>query len=86
MNPDSCANCRFFFEEEKDGKTKRYCRRRLHSGSVGSYPEMQVAPGMVGKSVMRPTGNRIERNVSFFPQTQPDWWCGEHEIAPEALS
>ncbi len=77
-----CDKCVFFHVLEKAGgptqptTLKTLCRRRLHSGSAGSSPEMKMSMQRGG---MQPTGGRQERVVSFFPETRPEWWCGDFE-------
>jgi len=75
---DNCTTCRLFVEKRVDDNTKTFCVRRLHSGSRGSTPETKFDLRS-GKNMM--TGNRIEQIVSYFPETRPEWWCGEHEPA-----
>ena len=77
-----CDNCVFFQTVDTEGtatrtkSTRTYCRRRLHSGSMGSKPEMKMN---MRAGTMQPTGARKEQVASFFPQTMPDWWCGDYE-------
>jgi len=82
--PDTCETCRFFqvITKEsitKERVTKTFCRRRLHSGSMGSKfigGKVNLATGR-----MTQTGERREMVASYFPETKPDWWCGEYESA-----
>jgi len=75
---NSCLNCKFFYEaiNEGESKSKTFCRRRIHSGSMGSKPETQVD---MRTGISKLTGMRREMIVSYFPETKPDWWCGEWE-------
>lgn len=79
MTDDACVACRFYLERVVENKTKTFCRRRLHSGSMGSKlagAKLNMAAGR-----MTQTGERREMVASYFPETKPDWWCGEFENA-----
>lgn len=75
---DACSNCRFFFRTQPDNpEGKTLCRTRLHSGSLGSRPEVEFNL-KVGRKV--PTGRHENIIVSYFPETKPDWWCSEYKF------
>ena len=79
----TCSDCRFFYRAEPDkpdGKTM--CRKRLHSGSLGSKPEIKfdIKRGHVH------TGAHQNMIVSYFPETKPDWWCSEYEFVGATMT
>jgi hypothetical protein len=54
---------------------------------MGSSAEVKM--NMARGGAMQPTGGRVEKVASFFPETMPGWWCGEyksgapsHEVRP----
>ncbi len=84
MRPETCETCRFFQSITKESKTNEavtntYCRRRLHSGSMGS--KLAGAKVNIATGRMTQTGERREMVASYFPETKPDWWCGDYETA-----
>lgn len=78
---DTCDTCRCYILVPPDPGTKKaskaLCRKRLHSGSLGSKIEKQF---VLGRGNV-PTGNRTNIIVSYFPETRPDWWCSEYQFA-----
>jgi hypothetical protein len=81
---DTCENCSYYeVRDQKGGPAKTFCRKRLHSGALFSVPETKfdLKRGNIQ------TGKRQNIIVSYFPETKPEWWCGEFLpalVVPEA--
>lgn len=66
----ACANCRFWDEVETTGRLGNW--RVI--GRCRRYPPSIAGP-VVNESDVR--------HATYFPETEADEWCGEHQIDTE---